>query len=429
MGIEMPRRSVHRIHVGRLIDGTAAEPLDDAAVLVVDDRIAAVGHHNAVPTPEDARLHELPGATALPGLMDAHVHVTLPPTIDPLKSLEEESDHDLVIRGAAAAERMVRAGVTTAYDCGARGRTAQSVRDAIARRLVLGPRLLVSGPAVTQPGGHCHFFGGEADGVPGLRAIVRRLIEEEGVDGIKMIATGGGLTPGTDSRYATYSVEELAAAADEAHLLGKRVTAHAHGVPGIRNVSEAGIDSVQHCTMLGEDWGWSFDEGVAVAMARRGTRACPTISAGYRNEVESGININELQPNPGAMDRHDWWANARRLIDCGVTIVPGTDVGINLTDFGDELFLELEAYARIGVPPLDVVRWATARSAWHHGIDGVTGTLRQGLEADVLVVDGSPDRDISDLRRTQLVFRAGRAITPTPPPPPPVGHTVEFTGA
>jgi imidazolonepropionase-like amidohydrolase len=428
MGVDLPRRSVHRIHVGRLIDGTDAEPLDDAALLIVDDRIAAVGPDQAVSTPDDARLHDLPGATALPGLMDAHVHVTLPPTIDPLRSFDEESDHDLIVRGAVAAERMVRAGITTAYDCGARGLTAQCVRDAIARGLVLGPRLLVSGPAVTQPRGHCHFFGGEAEGTDGVRALVRRLIEDEGVDGIKMIATGGGLTPGTDSRYASFPVEELAAGVDEAHRLGKRVTAHAHGVPGISNASEAGIDSIQHCTMLGEDWGWSFDEGVARAMAGRGTRACPTISAGYRNEVELGIDINKLQPNPGAMSRHDWWANARRLIDSGVTVVPATDVGINLTDFGDELFLELEAYARIGVPPLDVIRWATSRSAWHQGIDHLTGTLREGLEADVLVVEGRPDHNISDLRRTLRVFRAGRSITPTPPPPPPVGRNLEFTG-
>jgi imidazolonepropionase-like amidohydrolase len=424
-GYQASRRVV-RIRVDRLIDGTDAPPLTDAALLVIDDQIAAAGPDATVPRPDDARIVDLPGATAVPGLMDAHVHVTLPPTIDPLRSLAEESDADLVVRGAVAAERMVRAGITTAYDCGARGTTAQGVRDAIARGLSLGPRLLVSGRAITQTNGHCYFFGGEADGVDGVRAMVRRLIDDEGVDGIKIIATGGGLTPGTDSRYGSYSVHELAAAADETHRLGKRITAHAHGVPGIRNVSEAGIDSVQHCTMLGEQWEWAFDEDVARAMADRGTRACPTISAGYRSEVESGIDINKLQPNPGAMTRHDWWSNARRLIDAGVTVVPATDVGVNLTDFGDELFLELEAYTRIGVPALDVIRWATARSAWHHGIESVTGTLSEGMQADVLVVDGRPDEDIGALRQTKYVMRAGRPITPTPPPATPTGRTVEF---
>jgi imidazolonepropionase-like amidohydrolase len=429
MAIVPGRRAVHRIRVGQLIDGTDHEPLRDAAILVVDGVIAEVGPDATVSTPDDARVHDLPESTALPGLMDAHVHVTLPPTVDPLATMASETDEELITRGAVAAERMVRAGITTAYDCGARNLVAQGVRDVIARGISLGPRLLVSGRTVTQPKGHCHFFGGEADGVDGVRAMVRRIIEEEGADGIKTFATGGGMTAGTDSRYASYSVEELAAAADETHRLGKRITAHAHGVPGIRNASIAGLDSIQHCTMLGEQWQWAFDEDVARGMAERGTRACPTISAGYRNEVESGIDINKLQPNPGKMTRHDWWMNAYRLIQAGVTVVPATDVGINLTDFGDELFLELEAYERIGVPALDVIRWATARSAWHQGLEHVTGTLQPGLEADILVVDGSPHERISDLRRTRMVLRAGRPITPTPPPPTPVGRTVEFVPA
>jgi imidazolonepropionase-like amidohydrolase len=279
---------------------------------------------------------------------------------------------------------------------------------------------MVSGRAVTQTGGHCHFFGGEADGVEGVRAAVRKLLDEEGADGIKIMATGGGMTAGTDSRYASYSVHELAAAADETHRFGKLITTHAHGVPGIRNASEAGIDSIQHCTMLGPDWTWTFNEEVARAMAERGTRAVPTISAGTRAEVESGIDINKLQPNPGAMTRADWWANARRLMDAGVTVVPGTDVGVNLTDFGEELFFELEAYVGIGVTPADTIRMATARAARHLGIEAETGTLVAGLEADVLVVAGQPDHDISALRRSLLVLRAGQPIQPTPPRPAPV---------
>jgi imidazolonepropionase-like amidohydrolase len=428
MAIVPGRRSVHRIRVGRLLDGTDREPLIDAALLVIDGSIAQVGADATVASPEDARTHDFPESTALPGLGDAHVHVTLPPTVDPLATMAAESDDELITRGAIAAERMVRAGITLAYDCGARNTTAQGVRAAIASGRALGPRLLVSGRTITQTNGHCHFFGGVADGVEQVRAAVRRIIEEEGADGIKTFATGGGMTAGTDSRKASYSVMELAAMADETHRLGKRITAHAHGVPGIRNASLAGLDSVQHCTMLGEQWEWAFDEGVARGMAERGTRACPTISAGYRNEVESDLNINKLQPNPGAMSRHDWWANARRLIDAGVTVVPATDVGINLTDFGDELFLELEAYERIGVPAPEVIRWATARSAWHQGLADVTGTLREGLDADVLIVDGRPDERISDLRNTRFVMRGGMPIRPTPPPAPPVGRTVAFMG-
>lgn len=420
MTIEPSRRRALRIRVGRLLDGTPGPAVEDGAILIVDERIAAVGPDAAVPCPADARTLELPEATALPGLIDAHVHVALPPTVDPLRSIEAESDDDLVVRGAAAAERMVRAGITTAYDCGARGMTAYRIRDAIQRGLSLGPRLLVSGRPITRTGGHCHFFGGAADGVDGVRAAVRRLIEDEGADGIKIIATGGGLTPGTDSRHASYAMAELEAAVDEAHGRGKQVTAHAHGVPGIDNASRAGVDSIQHCTMLGPDWTWAFDERVARGMVERGTRAIPTISAGTRYDVETGLDINQLQPNPGAMSRADVRANARALYDTGVTLVPGTDVGVNLTDFGEELFLELEAWVQIGLDPAFVIHAATGRSAGHLGIDRQTGTLREGLEADVLFVDGAPDRDISDLRRTLLVLRGGQRIQPTPPRPRPV---------
>ena len=224
MTIATSPRTAIRLHVGRLVDGLGGEPIVDAAVLVIDGRIAEVGPHAAVAAPEDARTIDLPATTALPGLMDAHVHVTLPPTIDPLATLQSETDDDLIARGVAAAERMVRAGVTTAYDCGARGMTSYRIRDAIVRGLSLGPRLMISGRAITQTGGHCHFFGGEADGVEGVRAAVRQMLGEEGADGIKIMATGGGLTPGTDSRSASYSVAERADAADEAHRFCKLIT-------------------------------------------------------------------------------------------------------------------------------------------------------------------------------------------------------------
>src|SRR5262245_11712983 len=159
MTIVPGRRSVHRIRVGRLLDGTERAPLAEAAILVVDGTMAEVGPDATVASPEDARSHDFSDSTALPGLADAHVHVTLPPTVDPLATMASETDEELITRGAIAAERMVRAGITLAYDCGARNTTAQGVREAIASGRALGPRLLVSGRTITQRRGHCHFFG------------------------------------------------------------------------------------------------------------------------------------------------------------------------------------------------------------------------------------------------------------------------------
>jgi imidazolonepropionase-like amidohydrolase len=155
-------------------------------------------------------------------------------------------------------------------------------------------------------------------------------------------------------------------------------------------------------------------------MVERGTRAIPTISAGTRYEVETGEDVNKLQPNPGRMTRADWWANGRALAEAGVTLVPGTDVGINLTDFGEELFLELEAWVGAGMDPAHVIHCGTGRAAWHFGIEGETGTLRPGLAADVLIVDGAPDQEITDLRRTRFILKGGQRVQPTPPRPKPV---------
>lgn len=412
-----------RIEVGHLIDGTDATPIDDAAILIEGDRIAQVGRAADVPTPEHARRYAFPDATALPGLMDAHVHVTFAADIDPIGTMAKESDDQLVARGLVNTERMLRIGVTTAFDCGGRNRTTFAIRDALGRGAAVGPRLLCSGRPVTRRRGHCHWLNGEVvgPGPKGIRETVRRLIEDEHADGIKAMATGGGMTAATDSRWAAFTVEELEAAADEAHRHGAIITTHAHGVPGIRNATTAGIDGIQHTTMMGADWKWSFDQDVAALMKANGTVACPTIAAGARMDLEGGLNLFDFQANPWAISREQTIENGRRLRRAGVRMVPATDVGVALTDFGEELLLELEVYAAIGFGALGAIRAATRDAARYLRLDSVTGTLAAGLAADILVVDGRPHEDITDLRRSRLVVANGRAVQPTPPGQPPRG--------
>ncbi len=410
-----------RIEVGHLIDGTAATPIDNAAILIEGERIVQVGPAAGVSTPEHARTYSFPDATALPGLIDAHVHITLAGDLDPIGTMTKESDDQLVARGLVNTERMVRAGVTTAFDCGGRNRTTFAIRDALARDAAVGPRLLCSGRPVTRKRGHCHWMGGEVvgPGPIGIRETVRRLIEIDGADGIKVMATGGGMTAGTDSRWAAFTVEELDAAADEAHKHGLIITAHAHGIPGIRNATLAGINGIQHTTMMGADWTWSFDTEVAALMKERGTVACSTIGAGTRMDLEGNLNLFDFQANAWVISKAQVIENGRRLHEAGVTMVPATDVGVPLTDFGEELFFELEVYASIGFGPLGAIRAATRDAAKYLELDTVTGTLVPGLAADIFVVDGRPDEDITDLRRGRLVVANGRPVQPTPPRPTP----------
>ena len=163
-----------RLSVGHLVDGTGAPALPDQALLVEDGVIVAVGPNASVPRPAHARTWDFPAATALPGLIDTHVHLVVPRSHGSmLEEMQALSDDELVILGAASAERFLRAGVTTIFDCGARGTTAFRIRDAVNKGLVLGPRTLVSGRPITPTGGHCWWWGGEAYGVDGVRVAGR----------------------------------------------------------------------------------------------------------------------------------------------------------------------------------------------------------------------------------------------------------------
>jgi imidazolonepropionase-like amidohydrolase len=417
-----------RLAVGHLIDGNGAPATADQALLIEDGRIVAVGPDATVPRPAHARTYDFPDATALPGLIDTHVHLVIPRTTgSPLDEMLALSDDELVVMGAASAERFLRAGVTTIFDCGARGNTAFRIRDAVNHGLVLGPRTLISGRPITRTQGHCWWWGGEADGVDAVRAAVIKLLDEEGADGIKMMATGGYMTTTTDPSASAYPREVFEVAVEEAHKRGRYITAHAHGVEGMRLASEAGIDCLQHASMIGAERTWQFSEEVARGMAARGTRAAMTMAQGMRVERERGADIDWHTAKRGDMlSIGMWMADARMLADAGVELVIGTDMSSVIdTDHGEETILEIEAFVEIGFTPLEAIRSATALAATNLKIEGVTGRLAPGLAADVLVVTGRPDVDIHDLRDGRLVLREGRPVLPTPLAPPPKRITAD----
>jgi imidazolonepropionase-like amidohydrolase len=402
-----------RLSVSRLVDGRGGPVLSNAALLIEGDRIVMVGVDASVPQPEDCLALTFPDATALPGLVDAHVHLTVSWEATREGTIERyatETDSDLVARAAGTAERMLRVGVTSAFSCGERGQTGFAIRDAIARGVMLGPRLLVSGRPLTPTGGHCFWMGGEVDGADAIRSAVRQLVEQ-GADGIKVMATGGYATPSTDPAQAAFPSAVLTAAIDEAHRLDRRVTAHAHGVSGMRSAVSAGVDSLEHASMSGPSGTWTFDQALADEMAQRGIRAVPTIAADTRAQLGRGPGWTNLSI-PAAFRVRTRMANARRLRETGVQQIVGTDG----TDFQEAIHLELEAFSAIGFDPVSTIRAATLDAARHLGIDTSTGSLEAGKVADVLVVEGAADRDIRSLRQPRLVIAAGRQVQPTPPP-------------
>jgi len=383
---------VQVIRAGRLIDGTGAEVQRDRALYVEDGRIVEVRPGSQTPT--NGEVLDLSQLTVLPGLFDLHVHLVFSAGERPLRDVEVESDQRLLLRAVAAARQALSAGVTTVRDLGGRGDVTFVLRDAINDGLLSGPRVLAAGSPITITGGHCHFLGLEADGEVAVRAAARRQLKA-GANCLKIMSTGGRMTPGTNINVAQYSVAEIAAAVEEARRRHVTIAAHSLGVAGLRNAVAAGVDTIEHFNWLDAEGGVEFDPDVARQMVRQGTGAVLTLVPLRRASAELRAQI------VGAM---------REAFSLGVMVLAGTDAGVALTPF-DSLPRELELMVtEIGLTPTQAIVAATSAPARVLGLSDEVGTLAPGQMADLLAVEGDPSQQIEDLRRVRLVLQAGQTV-------------------
>lgn len=394
--------------------GTVApgEVIDDAAIVVVGNRIAAIGPARAIPVPPGAEVIEHPGATAMPGLVDAHVHLMIRRGEGFIDLCRTHDDHRLLVRSAAHARQMLAAGVTTARDCGSRGTFLQALRDGIAARLLPGPRLLTCGPPITSTGGHLWVCGGEADTATAARVLARRLIRD-GADFVKVMATGGRMTPGTATGRAQFDEAELRAIVDDAHRLGKPVAAHVLGTEGMARAVRAGVDTLEHGNWLDADGtGVAFDEALAREMAARGQ---------YRNMATNPSRTLAEKPRAVPLDadeRRDLaahlerWHWFRRGLELGVPSFFSTDAIVGQWDgeSPDMAWLAILVAERSGLPVPLVMRMATAIPAAALGLGQEVGTLAPGRVADILVVRGDPLAQPRSLREVEAVYRDGDRV-------------------
>jgi imidazolonepropionase-like amidohydrolase len=373
-------------------------------VLVEGESIVGVepGHPD-LPDGTEVTTHD---GTLLPGLFDCHVHLVATSAIGSLEQAGELTDEELDerIRGSLAAERA--RGVTTVRDLGDR-----HYRTLSARLLPGLPRVVAAGPPITEPGGHCHYLGGEASGVAGVRRAVADHVDH-GVDVIKVMASGGLLTPGTDAFGVQFSPDELRAAVEAAHETGLQVLAHAHSLAGVRHAVAAGVDGIEHLTGLTEA-GLSVPDEVFAELAEKNIQVCPTVGAD-----EAGYPPVERMP-PGlraaferiGLDfptltaaRIEQLSRARAH---GVRVVTGTDAGISPAKaHGGVGFAVLDLVAA-GYPVAEALATATSGAADSCGLASVTGSLRPGLAADLLVVDGDLAVDAGALSRPVAVLVRG----------------------
>jgi imidazolonepropionase-like amidohydrolase len=381
----------------RLLDGTgrSLEPgallLDDGRIIAVDRRIEAVG----------AEHRHYAGATILPGLIDCHVHLTRRPVADPAEDADDDEARLARIGEHAAAT--LRAGVTTLRDCGGTNHLEMRFRElgAISPRLVLAGKIVsISTPAAEMWRGMYH----QADGTE----EVRRAVQEEvaaGADFIKVMATGAVMSPpGESPGQQQYSLEELQAAVEAAGRLERRVAAHAHGVEGLRAAAEAGVQSIEHGTML------HLDPEAVDLMARRGTFLVPTLRA---------TSLLSNPPGPGIPDsiiekarevgRHHRQSVAAALAG-GVSIAMGTDAATSFNGHGQNA-AELELLVEAGMTPMQAIVASTSTAAAALDRSDELGRLAPGLRADLVVTPGDPLVDISVLQRPPLeVYLDGRLV-------------------
>ena len=393
-----------------LIDGTGAPARRDMTVEVEDGRIAVVAGTRAAASDTGIDQVDGHGLTLLPGLIDGHVHLLLQPDVSNLAEWDRAQDDDdatLLLRASVAAAQLLGGGVTTARDCGGRGGLPIAVRDAIARGTLPGPRILASGPVITRTGGHGHRFGLVADDAPALRRVAQELLRG-GVDSVKVMATGGNLSGDSRPERPQYTAAELAVIVAEAHRGGRRVTAHAHARAGIANAVDAGVDSLEHCSWLGER-GRDYDPALVERMVRAGTFVDFTPAVSYRLVEGRQEGWSELRTRLRAV-REIRVPTMVPMWRAGVPFYFGSDAGTPLTFFED-FALVLELSVLEGELPAAVVLAAgTGTAARALGIGDETGTIAVGKAADLLLVDGDPLADIRALRRVRRVYRSGRLV-------------------
>ena len=390
---------------GRILDVRTGELRSHQAIVTEGERILQIGPAGEVQAAAGDTTVDLPEATLLPGLIDMHTHLTMDLSSAGYSGLGISTARE-ALHGARNARRTLEAGFTTVRNVGANDYADIALRDAINDGDVIGPRIVASGPALGITGGHCdenllppafHFQGGGvADGVEAVQHKVREVIKY-GADVIKICATGGVLSKGDDPNASQFTLEEMKAIVADAHRLGRRVAAHAHGAEGVRWASEAGVDSVEH--------GHLMDDAAIATLKKNGTYLVPTLF--LTEYLQQNMERNDVPEF--AKQKMRWIAgaaqqNVKKAFDAGVKVAFGTDAGVYPHGLNAG---EFHVYVKLGMTPLAAIQTATLNAADLLGWTKQVGTLEPGKFADLVAIDGDPTKDVTTLEHVRFVMKGG----------------------
>jgi len=399
------------VRAGRLIDPDSGTVLTDQKILIVGNKISAVGKDLQIPA--DAKWIDLSEKTVLPGLIDCHTHLADGNAIEngePFNVLKKTASQ-IVLESVPNARATLLSGITTVRDVGTyRALNDVALRDAIAHGDIIGPRMFVAGAYITITGGAGAMTGqapdiqlpwdlhyGEANSPWEVRQKVR-LLAHNGADHIKVLSTGAVLTHGSSPNSTEFTLEELQAAVDEAHNFGLRVAAHAHNAQGIKNAIRAGVASVEHATLID-------DEGIALAK-EHGTYLDMDIydEECIQEEGKKGIlPADFLEHDRELGEKHR--QNFRKAVAAGVKMSFGTDLGVCPYGSSPKQFAFMVKY---GMTPMQAIQAATTNAADLLGHSNEIGSIKPGKYADLVAVAGDPLKDISVLENVEFVMKEGR---------------------
>ena len=401
---------MHAIRAPQVFDGEGFRA-GGATVLVEDGLVLGVEAFDH-PVPEGCAVTTHDG-TLLPGLVDAHTHLVTdsgPAALDRVGGCSHD-EIDAVVSKALADQ--LAAGVTTVRDLGDRRFNVVERRDRQHRVPTVEPTIVASGPPLTSPGGHCHFMGGEVAGAAAIeRAIAERV--ERGVDVVKVMASGGVNTPGSDVQRLQFTTEELRLVVDLAHAGGLRVTAHAHATTAVEQAISVGVDGIEHCTCTDATGMGRVDDETVARLVRQGIVVCPTLGVDPRLVDAPPPMIRALMEKLHTTMREfvrDRTEFVGRLHRSGVRLISGLDSGINP---GKAHGLVGHAVCELvtgGLTTAEAVATATSGATEAIGLGDRKGRLAVGYDADLLVVDGDLERDVSALLRPVAVFLRGLPVS------------------
>lgn len=399
------------VKAGRLVDPERGVVLRDQVIRIAGDRVVAVTAGDDAALRTCKRIVDLSQATVLPGLIDTHTHLTSDPTILRYERLGLSIPR-LALIGAANARRTLEAGFTTVRNLGADGYADVALRDAINAGDVPGPRLIVSGPGIGITGGHCgsnllapefrQTSLGTADGPDEVRKAVRQNVRY-GADVIKYCGTGGVFSKGTQPGMQQFTAEEVAALVDEAHMHGRKVAVHAHGASGIKVALRAGVDTIEHASLID-------DEGLELAKKYKVYFSMDIYNTDYtqseskrRGELQEFIRKDAMI---GEIQRR----NFERALKAGIRMTLGTDAGIYPHGENARQFAVMTRY---GMTPMQAIQAATVNGADAVGLAGQVGTFAPGAFADLIAVTEDPMTDIRALERVAFVMKGGEVVKDT----------------